>query len=99
MSCTIKDIKFDCLRKMLLFVAGNAPNSVSAQANLRQVCEQRLKNGWELKIIDVLEDYGTALDHGILVTPALVILEPLPAVTVFGDLSDTDRLLKALRLI
>jgi len=34
----------------------------------------------------------------VLVTPCLILDSPLPKVTVFGNLSDTEKVLAALRL-
>mgnify|MGYP006295437975 CR=1 FL=1 len=83
---------------MVLFIVGEGPNSLRARHNLAQICEDRLKGGYDLSVVDVLEDFESALSYGILVTPALVVEEPRPRVTVLGDLSDTEKLLKALRL-
>ncbi len=85
-------------RKMILFVAGEGLNSVRARENLLRVCEDRLKGRYDLEVVDVLKDYKAALAHNILVTPALLVTEPPPKVTVLGDLSDTSKLLKALQL-
>ncbi len=88
----------DEVRKLILFVAGKGVNSTRAMSNLEQVCEDRLEDCYELEVVDVLKDFSLALEYGIMVTPALVVKEPAPRVTVLGDLSDTDRLMKALRL-
>ena len=81
-----------------LFVAGNEPNSRQARENLARLCEGRLKGRYELEIFDVLEDFRAALKDGVLVTPALIVLAPLPRVTILGNLSDTQKVLDALRL-
>lgn len=98
MSCPPEQTMPDEYRKMVLFVVGEAPNSLRARHNLFRICEDRLKDRYELEVVDVLEDFEPALSYGILVTPALVVLEPTPRVTVLGDLSDTEKLLRALRL-
>lgn len=98
MNTSIDNSKMDRMMKMILFIAGSGPNSVRARDNLQQVCETRLKGRYTLDVVDVLEDTHLALQHGILVTPALLVVEPDPPVTVLGDLADTGKLLKALRL-
>ena len=56
---------------MRLYVAGRAPNSVKAIANLEAICRQHLKDGYKLEIVDVCEHPHRALSDGILVTPSL----------------------------
>lgn len=79
-----------------LYVAGGAPNSVKAIANLQAICEQHLKKSYRLELIDVCEYPQRALDDGVLVTPSLTKVLPGPAATVIGNLSDTGSVLAAL---
>ena len=81
-----------------LFMADNEPNSKQARENLNRLQETHLKMAHKKEFIDVLEDFQTALENNVLVTPCLILDSPLPKVTVFGDLSDTARVLSALRL-
>jgi len=79
-----------------LYVAGNAPNSLRAVANARAICEEHFASGHELEIVDLLEHPRRALADGIIVTPTLLKLSPLPAQRVIGNLNDTNELLVAL---
>ena len=79
-----------------LYVAGNAPNSLRAIANARAICEEHFASGHELEIVDLLEHPRRALADGIIVTPTLLKLSPLPAQRVIGNLNDTNELLLAL---
>lgn len=79
-----------------LYVAGNAPNSAQAVANLDEICREYLNGSHKLEIIDVLEHPQHAMAAGILVTPTLEKLSPLPAAQVIGNLSDKPRVLLAL---
>jgi circadian clock protein KaiB len=83
---------------MCLYVAGKAPNSVKAIANLEAICRRHLKDGYKLEIVDVCEHPRRALTAGILVTPSLAKVSPAPASNVIGNLSDTDSVLAALGL-
>lgn len=83
---------------MLLFVAGDEPNSKQAKDNLKRICDSHLNGRCQNKIIDVLEDYQTALEHKVLVIPTLILVEPLPQVRIIGNLSDTKKVFQALRL-
>jgi circadian clock protein KaiB len=81
-----------------LYVAGKAPNSVKAIANLEAICRRYLKGGYKLEIVDVCEHPRRALDDGVVVTPSLAKVSPAPTSTVIGNLSDTGSVLAALGL-
>lgn len=81
-----------------LYIAGEAPNSMQAIANLEAVCAEYLKDGHRLEVVDVIEDPRRAMAEGVLVTPSLIKLSPSPTVQVMGNLSDRKRLLLALGL-
>ncbi len=81
-----------------LYIAGGAPNSVQAIANLEAICQEFLTGGHKLEIVDVLEHPQRAMAEGILVTPSLAKLSPLPATNVVGNLSDKIKVLAALGL-
>jgi len=81
-----------------LFMADNEPNSKQALENLKQLQETHLKMAHKKEIVDVLEDFQTALENNVLVTPCLILASPLPRVTIFGNLSNTEKVLAALRL-
>jgi len=81
-----------------LYVAGGAPNSIQAIANLEQICREHLKNGHRLEVVDILEYPQRAMAEGVLVTPSLAKLSPSPAAMVVGNLSDKAKVLLALGL-
>jgi len=81
-----------------LYIAGRAPNSVQAIANLDAICKEYLKDGHKLEIVDVLEQPQRALAEGVIVSPCLSKLSPLPGVSVVGNLSDKAKVLLALGL-
>ena len=79
-----------------LYVAGNAPNSTQAIANIEAICAEHLDGHHDLEIIDVLEHPLRAMAAGILVTPTLSKLYPLPTTQIVGNLNDTPRVLQAI---
>jgi len=81
---------------MRLYVAGRAPNSVKAIANLEAICRQHLKDSYRLEIVDVCEHPRRALDDGVLVTPSLTKVSPTPGANIIGNLSDTSSVLAAM---
>ena len=81
-----------------LFVVGDGPNSKQALSNLRSICQEHLQGRYKIETVDVVKNYAAAVKDNILITPALVLVAPLPRVTVLGNLSDLPKVLLALRL-
>jgi circadian clock protein KaiB len=85
--------------KFRLYVAGDAPNSRQAIANLTALCRERLPEQHEIEVVDVLRDPQRALADGVLLTPMLVKLLPAPIRKLVGSLSQREPLLQALGLV
>jgi circadian clock protein KaiB len=83
---------------LCLYVAGKAPNSVKAIANLEAICRRHLQDGYKLEVVDVCEHPLRALADGVIVTPSLTKTSPSPTSMVIGNLSDTESVLAALGL-
>ena len=81
-----------------LYIAGGAPNSLQAIANLEAICQEYLEGGHKLEVVDVLEHPRRAMAEGVLVTPSLAKLSPGPTANVVGNLSDKAKVLLALGL-
>ena len=79
-----------------LYVAGEAPNSTRARANLRRLLSAVDPTHYKLEVIDCLAEPLRALGDGVLVTPTLLRVDPLPQQTVVGTLSALDRVADAL---
>ena len=79
-----------------LYVVEGAPNSVQAIANLEAICREHFKNGYKLEIVDILEHPQRAMAEGVLVTPSLAKLSPLPTANIVGNLSNKAKVLLAL---
>jgi circadian clock protein KaiB len=84
---------------MVLYITDSGPNSVRAVANLEAICKDHLKDNFRLEIIDVLKYPLRALADGVVVTPSLAKLSPLPVATVVGNLSDKSGVLRALGVV
>ena len=82
--------------RLRLYVVGAAPNSRRAISNVRAICAEHFDSRHELEIIDLLEYPLRALADGIVVTPTLLKLAPVPVQRVIGNLSDTVQVLLAL---
>ena len=81
-----------------LYITGRAPNSLQAIANLEAICKEHFKEGLRLEIVDVLVHPGRAMADGVLVSPSLSRVSPLPGVSLVGNLSDKAKVLNALGL-
>jgi circadian clock protein KaiB len=82
--------------RLRLYIAGNAPNSLRAIANVKAICGEHFASRNELEIVDVLDQPRRALADGVIVTPTLLKLSPPPVQRVIGDLSDTNQVLVTL---
>ena len=81
-----------------LFVAGEEPHSKLARANLTEICESGFKGRYEIHVVDVFESCDAALENNIFLTPAVVIRLAGSCITIFGNLSDKEEVLKMLAL-
>ena len=81
-----------------LYVAGDAPNSTRARANLRRLLSEVDPRNYRLEVIDCLNEPMRALNDGVLVTPTLVRVQPPPERTVVGTLSALDHVADALEI-
>ena len=81
--------------RLRLYVAGNAPNSVQAIANVRAICEEHFA-GYDLEIVNLLKYPARALADGVVVTPTLLKLAPGPIQRAVGNLSDAKQVLLTL---
>jgi circadian clock protein KaiB len=84
--------------KFCLYVAGDAPNSAQAIANLAAFCRAHLTDRYEIEVVDVFREPKRALAEGIFMTPTLVVLTPPPVRRIVGTLSHTQTVLLALGL-
>lgn len=79
--------------QLRLYIAGNAPNSLRALANAKAICEEHFARGYNIEVVDMLNAPRRALADGIIVTPTLIKLFPLPVRRMVGNLSDTNQML------
>lgn len=77
--------------RLRLYVAGQAPNSLRAIGNSKAICEENFHGRYELEVIDMIVQPRRAVADGIIVTPTLVRISPLPIIRVIGNLNDTVR--------
>src|SRR5665213_3617119 len=81
-----------------LYVSGSTSKSALAVENIKRICEQHLKNRYDLEVIDIYQQPNLARDEQIVALPTLVKRSPLPLRRLIGDLSNHKRVLIGLDL-
>jgi circadian clock protein KaiB len=81
-----------------LYITGTTPASTRAMEKVRSVCEERLRDRYELEVIDIYQLPALAKDHQIIATPTLVKVLPTPLRRFIGDLSKVEKVLFGLDL-
>jgi len=82
--------------QLRLYVAGHAPNSLHALASLAALCKAHFPLTHDLEVVDMLDHPERALADGVIVTPTLLRLRPLPVRRIVGGLGDTAQMLRTL---
>jgi circadian clock protein KaiB len=82
--------------KFLLYTTNQTPNSVTAFANLKNICEEHLEGKCHIEVIDLLKNPQLAKGNQILAIPTVVRVLPLPVRKVIGNLSNTKSVLMKL---
>jgi len=81
-----------------LYIAGQTPNSVTAIANLKKLCEDKLKGKYRIEVVDLLEKPQLARGDQIIAIPTLVRRLPPPVKKIIGNLSKTENVIVGLDL-
>ena len=81
-----------------LYVSGNTPRSLNAIANVKRICEEHLKERYELEVIDLYQQPQLAQGEQIIAAPTLIKKLPLPLRRIIGDMSRIERVLVGLDL-
>ena len=81
-----------------LYVSGSTLKSALAVENIKRICEQHLKNRYELEVIDIYQQPNLARDEQIVAVPTLIKRFPPPLRRLIGDLSNVKKALFGLDL-
>ena len=82
-----------------LYVSGMTPSSMQAIDNIPRLCDEHLKDAFELEIIDLYKNPEMASEQQIVFSPSLIKSLPLPKRTLIGTFSDTDKVIKGLGIM
>ena len=81
-----------------LYVSGSTTKSALAIENIKRVCEEHLKNRYDLEVIDIYQQPNLARDEQIVAVPTLIKRFPPPLRRLIGDLSNLKEVLFGLDL-
>ena len=81
-----------------LYIAGQTPNSVTAIANLKKICEDKLKGKYRIEVVDLLLKPQLAKGDQIIAIPTLVRRLPPPVKKIIGNLSKSESVIVGLDL-
>ena len=81
-----------------LYVAGMTTKSKQAIQNIKQICEEHLKDRCDLEIIDIYQQPTLTRGEQIIAVPTLIKKVPSPLRRLIGDMANKDRILIGLDL-
>ena len=81
-----------------LYVAGISVRSSAAIRTVTALCEEHLKDRYELEIIDIYQQPTLAKGEQIIAAPTLIKQLPKPLRRLIGDMADKERILVGLDL-
>jgi circadian clock protein KaiB len=81
-----------------LYVSGSTGKSTQAVENIKRICEEYLKNRYDLQVIDLYQQPQLARGEQIVAVPTLIKRFPLPLRRLIGDMSNQEKVLWGLDL-
>ena len=90
------DIIIQDMLVLQLYVSGMSPKSLEAIHNIKRLCDEHLKDAFELEIIDIYKNPELASEQSIVFSPSLIKQLPLPKKILIGTLKDSEKVIKAL---
>jgi circadian clock protein KaiB len=79
-----------------LYVCGMSQKSMEAIENIKRLCDEHLKDAFELEIVDIYKHPEAASEQQIVFSPSLIKHLPLPKKTVIGNFADKEKVIRAL---
>jgi len=79
-----------------LYVSGMSPKSMEAIENIKRLCDEFLKDEFELEIIDLYKNPEVASEQQIVFSPSLIKKFPLPKKTLVGTFSNMEKVIRGL---
>jgi circadian clock protein KaiB len=83
---------------MRLYIAGETQRTRNAVGNLKNICDEYLKDRCDIEVIDLRKHPELAEKKEIFAIPTLVKELPLPIRKMIGDLHEKEKVLIGLDL-
>ena len=80
-----------------LYINGMTERSMNAIAEIKAICEDLLTGGYDLEVINLVDNPEIAERMRIMATPTLVKELPPPVRRLVGDLSNRGRVMTVLQ--
>lgn len=84
--------------QLRLFIAGMAPRSAEAVANLKRLATEYFGDRCEVEIVDIYEHPEAAAQAQVIAVPTLMRSFPLPQRKLIGSIADMARVVASLGL-
>ncbi len=81
-----------------LYVAGITSQSKQAIENITRICEENLKDRYDLQIIDIYQQPRLAKGEQIIAAPTLIKKLPIPLRKFIGNMANKEKILFGLDL-
>ena len=81
-----------------LYVSGATTRSSRAIENIRNFCEEHLKDRYELEIVDIYQQPELLEKDQVVAAPTLIKDLPPPLQKLIGDMSDREKILIGLNI-
>jgi circadian clock protein KaiB len=81
------------------YVSGTTARFGNAISSIRLICETRLKDHYDLEIVDVYQDPEATTEDQSIAGPTPAKLLPEPLCRLVGELSDRERVLSGLDIV
>src|SRR5689334_7400854 len=95
---SLPDVIIEGKLMLQLYVSGMSPRSLEAIRNIKKLCDEHLRDAFELEIIDIYKNPELAAEQSIVFSPSLIKQLPLPKKVLIGTLQDGEKVFKALGL-
>jgi circadian clock protein KaiB len=82
-----------------LYVTGMTARSSRAVQNLKVICDEYLKDRYDLEVIDIYQQPVLMKGDQIIAAPTLIKKLPLPIRRIIGDMSNLEHVLLGLDLV
>lgn len=81
-----------------LYVSGMSLKSMEAIENIKRLCDEYLRDAFELEIVDLYKNPKLASEQQIVFSPSLIKSLPLPRKVLIGTFADSEKVIKGLSI-